>query len=66
MHNEEYVQITDLITDQAHPPFNKPKKDFFLLFLVRYLIKKNQSIFSILNWNRRDNCGHICTEIMLI
>lgn len=65
MHNEEYVQITDLITDQAHPPFNKPKKTFSF-FLVRCLIKKNQSIFSILNWNRRDNCGHICTEIMPI
>lgn len=29
MHNEAYVQITDLITDQTHPPFNKPKKDLF-------------------------------------
>lgn len=43
MHNEEYVQITDLITDQAHPPFNKPKKDFF--FFSSKMLNQKESIY---------------------
>lgn len=55
------------IWSQIRPILHLPsQKKTFSFFLVKYLIKKNQSIFSILNWNRRDNCGHICTEIMPI